>query len=73
MDSLRVPLPEALAAIYEERDLVAHFGEQYAEYRRRVPMFVPRLMRRTSESELSSVKAPAGDSLARSNLLITLE
>ncbi len=30
------------AAVIEERDLVAHFGHQYAEYRRRVPMFVPR-------------------------------
>jgi len=33
----------ALAAVVEERDLVAHFGGQYVEYRRRVPMFVPRL------------------------------
>jgi protein-S-isoprenylcysteine O-methyltransferase Ste14 len=32
-----------LAAVFEERDLVAHFGRQYAEYRQRVPMFVPRL------------------------------
>jgi methanethiol S-methyltransferase len=31
-----------LAALIEERDLVAHFGRQYEEYRRRVPMFVPR-------------------------------
>ncbi len=33
----------ALAAVIEERDLVAHFGRQYQDYRRRVPMFVPRL------------------------------
>jgi protein-S-isoprenylcysteine O-methyltransferase Ste14 len=33
----------ALAAIIEEKDLVSHFGQQYEDYRRRVPMFVPRL------------------------------
>jgi protein-S-isoprenylcysteine O-methyltransferase Ste14 len=31
-----------IAALLEERDLVAHFGRQYEEYRRRVPMFIPR-------------------------------
>jgi protein-S-isoprenylcysteine O-methyltransferase Ste14 len=31
-----------LAALIEERDLIAHFGQQYAEYRRLVPMFIPR-------------------------------
>lgn len=34
-----------LAAVIEERDLVAHFGHPYHEYRRRVPMFVPSLRR----------------------------
>ncbi|MBX7164757.1 MAG: isoprenylcysteine carboxylmethyltransferase family protein [Pirellulales bacterium] len=33
----------ALAAVVEERDLVSHFSHQYEDYRRRVPMFVPRL------------------------------
>jgi methanethiol S-methyltransferase len=31
----------ALAALVEERDLVAAFGTKYADYQRRVPMFVP--------------------------------
>jgi len=47
----------ALAAIVEERDLIAHFGRQYAEYRRRVPMFVPRLRRRGQWSVASGQKA----------------
>jgi protein-S-isoprenylcysteine O-methyltransferase Ste14 len=32
-----------IAAIIEERDLVAHFGEQYRTYRKYVPMFLPKL------------------------------
>jgi hypothetical protein len=32
-----------LAAFIEERDLVEHFGLQYEDYQRRVPMFMPRL------------------------------
>jgi protein-S-isoprenylcysteine O-methyltransferase Ste14 len=31
-----------LAVRFEERDLVAHFGEKYEAYRRHVPMFIPR-------------------------------
>ena len=30
-----------VAVAFEERDLIAHFGQQYEEYRRRVPKFVP--------------------------------
>ncbi len=33
----------ALAAIVEERDLIAHFGHAYHHYRKHVPMFVPRV------------------------------
>lgn len=38
------------AAVIEERDLIAHFGDQYREYRRRVPMFVPGFGRIDEES-----------------------
>jgi protein-S-isoprenylcysteine O-methyltransferase Ste14 len=31
-----------VAVLFEERDLIAYFGEQYQEYRRRVPKFIPR-------------------------------
>ena len=34
-----------LGANLEERDLLAHFGEDYARYRQSIPMFVPRLSR----------------------------
>jgi methanethiol S-methyltransferase len=31
-----------LAALIEERDLITYFGKQYEDYRRAVPMFIPR-------------------------------
>jgi hypothetical protein len=33
----------ALAALIEERDLVAHFGDLYKNYMRNVPRYIPRL------------------------------
>lgn len=36
-----------LGTQYEERDLLAHFGPEYADYRDRVPRLVPRPWRRT--------------------------
>jgi protein-S-isoprenylcysteine O-methyltransferase Ste14 len=47
----------ALAAIIEERDLVDHFGHQYEDYRRRVPMFVPSLTAGAAASQTAS-KSP---------------
>lgn len=32
-----------VGALHEERALLAEFGAEYAEYRRRIPMFIPRL------------------------------
>lgn len=32
-----------VAVVWEERDLVAHFGREYLDYQRRVPMFMPRI------------------------------
>jgi protein-S-isoprenylcysteine O-methyltransferase Ste14 len=43
----------ALAAVVEERDLVAHFGQQYEDYRERVPMFVPSLIAAEAVGEVS--------------------
>ncbi len=49
----------ALAAKVEERDLVAHFGDQYEDYRRRVPMFVPRAKTVVLDEQRSSVELKA--------------
>jgi protein-S-isoprenylcysteine O-methyltransferase Ste14 len=43
-----------VAVVFEERDLVTHFGRQYEDYRRRVPMFLPRLWtKREPQRELA--------------------
>jgi protein-S-isoprenylcysteine O-methyltransferase Ste14 len=50
-----------VALVFEERDLIAHFGRQYEEYRDRVPMFVPRVGGERAparqEKELASSKS----------------
>jgi protein-S-isoprenylcysteine O-methyltransferase Ste14 len=43
-----------IAVQFEERDLVAHFGDEYAEYRQRVGMFVPKLTPAPSHKEVIS-------------------
>lgn len=48
-----------MAAHIEERDLIHHFGVKYQEYRRHVPMFVPRLTPITTEIQ-TSAKSKSG-------------
>lgn len=54
-----------VATRLEERDLVAHFGEVYRDYRRRVPAFLPLPLRRGSPAVEAKapeprVKTPVG-------------
>jgi protein-S-isoprenylcysteine O-methyltransferase Ste14 len=35
-----------VAIVFEERDLLAHFGPEYRAWRKRTPLFIPRLRRR---------------------------
>lgn len=39
----------------EERDLLDAFGRDYAEYRRRTPMLIPRILRRRRAAKLNTV------------------
>lgn len=47
-----------VALQFEERDLIAEFGATYQDYRRRVPMLVPRLFARRSTEDRKPVGAP---------------
>lgn len=43
---------------FEERDLITEFGATYQQYRRQVPMLVPRLFKRRSMDDRGPVGAP---------------
>lgn len=47
-----------VALQFEERDLIAEFGATYQDYRRRVPMLVPRLFTRRRTDERRPVGSP---------------
>jgi protein-S-isoprenylcysteine O-methyltransferase Ste14 len=48
----------AVAALFEERDLVGHYGDRYSAYQRRVPMFIPRLGRdRATAAEVPTTES----------------
>jgi protein-S-isoprenylcysteine O-methyltransferase Ste14 len=56
-----------VAVVFEERDLIAHFGKQYEVYRQRVPMFVPRRRILTGgASEPVPARSLSADKLSRS-------
>ena len=40
-----------IAIYFEERDLIAHFGERYRAYRKQVPMFIPRPGKKAKHSQ----------------------
>jgi len=44
-----------IAIYFEERDLIAHFGERYLSYRKQVPMFLPRFGRKARVTEKARV------------------
>jgi protein-S-isoprenylcysteine O-methyltransferase Ste14 len=52
-----------IAIPFEERDLIAHFGHEYADYRRRVGALVPKLGAR-SQPEASNVDLSRGEQRA---------
>lgn len=43
-----------IAIYFEERDLIAHFGERYRTYRLQVPMFIPRTGRKAHTSKVEA-------------------
>ncbi|HTN74429.1 MAG TPA: isoprenylcysteine carboxylmethyltransferase family protein [Pirellulaceae bacterium] len=49
-----------IAVIYEERDLLAHFGQQYREYQKAVPMFLPRWRTTESPTRTKETEVAAG-------------
>lgn len=47
-----------LAVVFEERDLIAHFGHRYEEYRRRIPMLLPRWRKPSLKTGQAPVASP---------------
>jgi protein-S-isoprenylcysteine O-methyltransferase Ste14 len=47
-----------VAIWFEERNLMDLYGQDYVEYRRRVPMLVPRFIRRRQSDAAVNATAP---------------
>ncbi len=45
---------------FEEHDLVKAHGREYAEYRKQVPMFIPRLMGKDSVDGKAAANSAVG-------------
>jgi methanethiol S-methyltransferase len=57
-----------IAIPFEERDLIRYHGNNYAEYRRRIPMLIPGIGRRGGKSREETPPTPATQSAAHPRL-----
>lgn len=54
-----------VAVVYEERDLIAHFGEEYRDYCLNVPQFIPRFSFGRKEELVRKQLVPAKENISR--------
>ena len=54
-----------VAIVFEERDLLVHFGADYRAWRERTPLFIPRLGSRTREARARGIAARGSADVAQ--------